>query len=542
MTEAQGESAERIKQHFAVRVINEARIILEVWQRVQTLEWNKQEAKIMQMASERLLRYAERFGQNAHVGIAEHLLEGLAQVEENNGRLRTADIEKFTELMQQLSQTGLRQNDRDASGFVVPMLRRPLYIAMEDFSQAESLAFQLAFFGVQAETFAHDGGFEQSIIARRPPAIILDVDFGGKGKGLELAAKLQQTQETPIPILFYSEQEADAIERLAAVRAGGEGFFVGDIETSSLLELIENFSRSSFFEPYRVLVVDDSRAQSVFTERTLNSAGVITAAVNDPTLALDKMLEFAPDLVILDMYMPQCSGPELAKVIRQSERFVGVPIIYLSGEEDLAKQLNAMSQGADDFLTKPVMPHHLIATVRNRAVRARNLKARIVRDSLTGLYSHTHILQLLEDSCVKANKTGQPLSFVMLDIDHFKKVNDTYGHPVGDKVIKSLALYLKQRLRKTDHIGRYGGEEFALVLPNTSAENAVKVVEQIRQRFSEISHGSKSGELTCTFSAGVASYDGQMDVLEFSGKADEALYAAKDAGRNRVALYGADSE
>lgn len=204
------------------------------------------------------------------------------------------------------------------------------------------------------------------------------------------------------------------------------------------------------------------------------------------------------------MYMPECLGTELAKVIRQHERHVSVPIIYLSAEDDLDKQLDAMSEGGDDFLTKPIRPRHLIATVRTRASRARSLKARMVRDSLTGLYNHTHTLQLLEDARLRARRDGRPLSFAMLDIDHFKQVNDRFGHPMGDRVIKGLALFLKQRLRKTDHIGRYGGEEFAVVLPDTDLDAARLVLDEIRQRFAEIHYPAQPTDLRCTFSCGIA--------------------------------------
>ncbi len=238
------------------------------------------------------------------------------------------------------------------------------------------------------------------------------------------------------------------------------------------------------------------------------------------------------------MYMPECNGTELAKVIRHNDRYVSVPIIYLSAEDDLDKQLDAMSEGGDDFLTKPIKPRHLIATVRNRAARARNLKARMVRDSLTGLYNHTHTLQLLDDACYRARREDQPLAFAMLDIDHFKKVNDTYGHPMGDRVIKSLALFLKQRLRKTDHIGRYGGEEFAVVLPDTDEQSALKVLEEIRQRFAEINYPAQPQDLSCTFSCGIAMLQPGLDGNALSKRADEALYKAKHGGRNRVELYG----
>ena len=304
-----------------------------------------------------------------------------------------------------------------------------------------------------------------------------------------------------------------------------------------MLEKIEMLTRVAHYDPFRVLIVDDSRAQAAHTEMVLNGAGIVTRALTAPLSVMAELAEFQPDLIILDMYMPECLGTELAKVIRQHERHVSVPIIYLSAEDDLDKQLDAMSEGGDDFLTKPIKPRHLIATVRNRAARARSLKARMVRDSLTGLYNHTHTLQLLEDASYRARREGQPLAFAMLDIDHFKKVNDSYGHPMGDRVIKSLALFLKQRLRKTDHIGRYGGEEFAVVLPDTDSVAAHKVLEEIRQRFAEIRYPAKPADLACTFSCGIAQLGADEDATVLARRADEALYRAKHGGRNRVEVF-----
>lgn len=338
-------------------------------------------------------------------------------------------------------------------------------------------------------------------------------------------------------MLFFSHAETDTPTRLAAVRAGGLEFFTGTLDASSLLEKIEIFTRTAHYEPIRVLIIDDSRAQATHTERVLNNAGIVTQTLTEPIQAIGALAEFQPDLIILDMYMPDCQGTELAKVIRQHERYVSVPIIYLSAEDYLDKQLDAMGEGGDDFLTKPIKPSHLIATVRTRATRARSLKARIVRDSLTGLYNHTHSLQLLEDARFRARRDNRPLSFAMLDIDHFKQVNDTFGHPMGDRVIKSLALFLKQRLRKTDHIGRYGGEEFAVVLPDTPAEAACKVLNEIRQRFAEIRFPAQPRDLSCTFSCGITELTADAEVKTLTQQADEALYRAKHAGRNRVERY-----
>ncbi len=372
---------------------------------------------------------------------------------------------------------------------------------------------------------------------RHPAAILMEVDFDGPAQGLRLTERIQQGLEQKLPILFFSRDETDTPTRLAAVRTGGLEFFTGALDASTVLEKIEHLTRSAHAEPYRVLIVDDSRAQATHTERVLNSAGIVTRTLTEPFEAMPALSEFQPDLIILDMYMPDCLGTELAKVIRQHERYVSVPIIYLSAEDDIDKQIDAMSEGGDDFLTKPIKTRHLIATVRTRAARARNLKARIVRDSLTGLYNHTHTLQLLEDASFRARREQRPLSFAMLDIDHFKRVNDEFGHPMGDRVIKSLALFLKQRLRKTDQIGRYGGEEFAVVLPDTDARSAAQVLDKIRGRFAEIAYPAQPHDLACTFSCGIAELVPGASIKTLTQQADEALYRAKRGGRNRVELF-----
>lgn len=538
MTDVRISSVEdKDQQTYADAVIIDAREILEAWRCAQKYEWTRELADSMHAAILRLRIHAERANQQPHFELANRLLECFQLIREQRSRLSSEIIEILTALMHELTQTGFRKNDQPASGSVILQLRQPLFIALADIEQAHYLKKRLGFFGMQAEVFTDALELRHEILVQQPMACILDLDFTGKAQGLELAFTIQNGREKKLPILFFSQHEADTLTRLSVVRAGGEHLFIGELEPSGLLEVLEAFSCTRHFEPFRVLVVDDSRAQSVFTERTLNAAAIITRSVNDPTKALAEITEFSPDLIILDMYMPECSGPELAKVIRQSERFDSVPIIYLSGEEDLVKQLTAMSEGADDFLTKPVMPHHLIATVRNRAIRARNLKAHIVCDSLTGLYNHTHILHLLEDASLRAQRNNQPLSFVMLDIDHFKKVNDTYGHIMGDRVIKSLAIFLKQRLRKSDFIGRYGGEEFALVLPNTDIETARKVVDSIRERFERIAYPAQPQDLTCTFSAGIAQFESGMELMELVDRADSVLYTAKKQGRNQVAVY-----
>jgi diguanylate cyclase (GGDEF)-like protein len=533
MTEPEDPSRDRLKHHFAQRVIHQARQILEVWQRLQQSEWSTADMAELTDSNLRLLRFAERFEQAEHAQLARSISGALDAVEANRGRLSSSLITELNRLMQRLSRTGLRHGDHlDQTS--LPPLRKPIYVMLQDHERAERLAKQLEFFGLSALSLDNIAAFHATMAERYPAAIVMDVDFCGPGEGLILAAKVQDGLEQKLPLLFFSQNETDTPTRLAAVRAGGQEFLTGTLDASSLLEKIEVLTCVAQYEPYKVLIIDDSRAQATHTERLLNSAGIITRTLIDPIQTMAELAEFQPDLIILDMYMPGCTGTELAKVIRHNDRYVSVPIIYLSAEDDLDKQLDAMSEGGDDFLTKPIKPRHLITTVRNRAARARSLKARMVRDSLTGLYNHTHILQLLEDCSFRARREGKPLSFAMLDIDHFKRVNDSHGHPMGDRVIKSLALFLKQRLRKTDYIGRYGGEEFAIVMPDTDLHNAHRVLDEIRQRFAEIHYPAQPVDLSCTFSAGVMELYEGADSLMLASLADDALYQAKDAGRNQV--------
>ncbi|RMR61699.1 Response regulator /diguanylate cye [Pseudomonas cichorii] len=533
MTESEDPSRDRLKHHFAQRVTHQARQILETWQRLQKSEWSIADMAELKDSTLRLQRFAERFEQDEHLELARDIGQALETVEANRGRLNSTLITELNRLMQRLSRTGLRHGDK-LEQTALPPLRKPVYVVLQDRERAERLAKQLEFFGLSALSLDNVAQFQSAMLERHPSVIIMDVDFSGPGEGLKLASQVQEGLEQKLPLLFFSHHETDTPTRLAAVRAGGEEFLTGTLEASSLLEKIEVLTCVAQYEPYKVLVIDDSRAQATHTERVLNAAGIVTRTLLDPIQAMSELAEFQPDLIILDMYMPGCTGTELAKVIRHNDRYVSVPIIYLSAEDDQDKQLDAMSEGGDDFLTKPIKARHLITTVRNRAARARSLKARMVRDSLTGLYNHTHILQLLEDCSFRARRENKPLCFAMLDIDHFKKVNDSHGHPMGDRVIKSLALFLKQRLRKTDFIGRYGGEEFAIVMPDTDIQSAHQVLEEIRYRFAEIHYPAQPTDLFCTFSAGVVALGVYDDSLTLASQADNALYRAKHAGRNQI--------
>ena len=330
--------------------------------------------------------------------------------------------------------------------------------------------------------------------------------------------------------------------RLEAVRAGSIAYLSKPVNIGVLVDKLDHLTSTQPVAAYRVLIVDDTDSHATHYAAILEQAGMSVRVVNDPLLVMQPLLDFVPDLILIDMYMPGCNGAELAMVIRQMDAFIGIPIVFLSAETDPDKQLAAVGLGGDDFLLKPVAPQHLVASVSSRIKRSLLLRSFMVNDSLTGLLNHTAIKDQLAREMIRAKRNKTALSMAMVDIDHFKLVNDNYGHPVGDRVIKSLSRLLKQRLRENDLVGRYGGEEFAVILVDADGPAAVKVLDNIRRDFALLRHLAGEQDFSVTFSCGVADLSNFADGSRLIDAADKALYQAKHAGRNRVVLNGSESK
>ncbi len=530
---------EKLKQHFAGRVTTQARVVLEAWQQLTQLRWADEHwLDEIQDATDKLGRYAARFEMFEHLSIAQTLNAAIKKRRLGGRPIDAAGIAELEAGFTRLAGLTGRKTDRSVESTQRTYLRPPVYICLNDVENSRRAVKQLQFFGFRGESFSDAHSLLRSTYSRRPEALLMDTDFTGRrNEGITLARTLQSRLDTPLPVLFVCDREGDIVTRLEASRAGGEEFIEGSANTTLIIDKLDHYTRGNAQQPYRILVIDDSKAQAAFMESILKKAGMQVQSITDPMRALDVFQRFAPELIIMDMYMPGCNGTELAKVLRQDDAFMGVPIIYLSAEDDINKQLHAMSLGGDDFLVKPINPRHLIGTIHNRGRRARSLNALLLRDSLTGLFNHTHILHLLGTTLSACQQGTQPLCVAMMDIDHFKQVNDTYGHQMGDRVLKSLALFLKQRLRRTDHIGRYGGEEFMLVLPGTGISDGRRIMEEIRQRFSELGHPHEGAEVHVTFSCGIVELGNSGDDGKaISSRADEALYRAKRSGRNCVCI------
>ncbi len=417
-----------------------------------------------------------------------------------------------------------------------PAVSAPLVVLTKsDDPAVEELCSFLRVNGFTVERTASPVDVTRSVSGVSHAAVLIDLDAVPQEQMRSHMQRIAVVRPKTVP-LFALGGGTDLRLHLDAIRSGVEALFAKPLDTSAVADALDRRLRPVREDPYRVVFVDDSRATGEFVKNALEPAGMMCRVVDEPLATLDAIRDFRPDLVLTDLYMPTCSGPELAALIRMHPGFLGIPIVYLSSELDPDLRLEAMRQGADDFLSKPISAEHLVASLQIRAQRTRLLRSQMLRDSLTGLYNHTTLKDRLEAEVSRAQRQGTSLCCAMLDLDYFKTVNDTHGHAVGDRVIVALARLLRRRLRRNDVVGRYGGEEFAVLLPDTSLPDAHAVLESLRGAFGAIQHTGSRGAFTTSFSCGLAAFvaGDTGDVL--NDAADHALYQAKALGRNRIVL------
>ncbi|MBS7691179.1 diguanylate cyclase [Pseudomonas lalucatii] len=459
-------------------------------------------------------------------------------------QLKQQGLQSFIDNLQQLAGQQYRVEPASDDPSVLPRSGRGdrdeqcIYILEDEASVGENMRLTLSKLGYHAEHFTGVEALDAAIGRRLPDALIVDVNLqDSEQTGLTYAAGLQRRLDRPLPLLVISTQD-DFATHLEAVRIGATGFFTKPVDIPQLENRLERCFAQQQGEPYRVLIIDDDRELASRYSLVLRDANMLVETTQDPADIFQRMREFNPEVVLLDVNMPGCTGPELAQIIRFNDDWLRVPIIYLSAETDIARQMNALMMAGDDFVTKPLSDNALITTVFARAQRARLLSNALSRDSLTGLLKHADIKEQVAIELERARRSGNRASVVMLDIDHFKKVNDNYGHTAGDNVIRALANLLRQRLRRIDSLGRYGGEEFLAVLPDCLPEQAQRILDEIRERFAELRFIAEGAEFTVTLSAGIACTDIDCSPGELLERADRALYAAKNGGRNQVRQAG----
>lgn len=411
-----------------------------------------------------------------------------------------------------------------------------IYILESEFALVSELKNHLKQIGYDVQHIKNMAQLHRAVSERQPISIIINAAYLD-AEGIALILRIKKEQQRPFQ-LFCIFSNADLVPRIAAIRAGAVAFYQKPLDIAHLIQELNincNFTQN---KAYRILILDDAKSLAEYYSLILKQADMVTHAITNPLDLLTELDKFQPDLLLMDVYMPDCTGLELAAILRKDKKYTKLPIIFLSTEDDKNKKLSAISLGGDEFLTKPVAPQDLVLAVKSRSYRAGILNYYMNTDSLTGLLNHSSLLSQLNIEMLKAKQGHLLLSFIMIDVDHFKLINDTYGHLFGDMVLKKLSSLLLINIGSNYSVGRYGGEEFAIILPGATLEKSQAICNTIRTQFTQYYFMIDNQKVFVTFSAGISTFDkNKKDMNHMIIQADHALYQAKQNGRDQVVVF-----
>jgi len=298
----------------------------------------------------------------------------------------------------------------------------------------------------------------------------------------------------------------------------------------------------------KILVADDDPISLRMMERTLQKSGYEVVTVENGRQAAEELTKTdGPRLALVDWMMPELDGPSVCREVRSRHNDSYVYVLLLTSRQSTEDIVMGLEAGADDYLTKPCHPAELkarlhtgrrILELEDKLVEAREeMRFKATHDALTSLWDRGAIFSLLRSELSRPSRENNPVSLLLCDIDHFKQINDVHGHPVGDEVLQQVSTRLQEMVRPQDEVGRYGGEEFLIVLRGCSAEHLKNRAEQVREGICGNLFHTKNGPISVTISVGaitIEDWDKTLPIDPFLREADAALYQAKAAGRNRV--------
>jgi len=288
----------------------------------------------------------------------------------------------------------------------------------------------------------------------------------------------------------------------------------------------------------KVLIIDDSPQALAVARARLAKEGLEICCADSGQAGIDVAKREKPDLILLDVDMPEMSGFEVCRILKIDPDLNAVPIIFLSASVGTRDKVRGLDLGAMDYVTKPFDAFELRARVR-AALRSKHMRDLLVQytqiDPLTELWNRRALTERLGQEWARIRRHGGCLAVVMMDLDDFKEINDAHGHTAGDRLLCEVAGVLRRRCRQSDLPARYGGDEFAVLLPNQNIRDAARFAERCRGEIASIRPPIQDAVVRTTGTFGVADSRGAGDVEEVIRRADEAMYEAKRAGRNRVA-------
>ncbi|WP_196139927.1 response regulator [Aliikangiella sp. G2MR2-5] len=355
---------------------------------------------------------------------------------------------------------------------------------------------------------------------------------------LSLAVNNEQLEDNEIetnriPLIYLSEEDSQQ-DRLLSLRSGGTGFLVEPVSISALLEVIERQYDLHADSAYRVLVMEDSKAQARYYDKVLGKGHFETRIVNDPSVLLEALRGFEPEMILMDMQMPGCSGIELTRVIRQMPRYAYLPIIFLSAEESLEKQNQALLSGGTAFIVKPVQKEQLMFMANLYAKRFRELNPQIGINPDTGFaYAHQFKQQIAIESARMSRNAGNG-ALAVIQLDNTQELIDAASFSLINVAISQLALLLKKRLRKTDIIGHLETGQLGIILTTGTKKDWRRIMDEIRLQFAELPFHLQHEDKSMTVSIGLSALSTNSDAHKWFEQSVNLLSQALANGGDQV--------
>ncbi len=464
-------------------------------------------------------------------------------LENASGRERANDLRLLNHLVTSIGNTLEKKAPPETHTIEAPPPRpssegRRVLIVDNDREVLQHLSERLAARGYEALTATTKSEALETLAKDWPDAVITDILLPD-GTSYDLVEHVRtQDQGEALPILIISVV-SDFLDKVEAIHCGADGYFEKPVDWENLIGRLSNLMQRSAVVPPRVLAVEEDPAQASFIELALKTADYEVRICRNPLDLEPALAEFKPELLLIDSFLSSMNGYDLVRYIRQDERYALLPVIFLStgrGEQPLVESLKA---GGDSHLQKPVTLSSLLSMVATQIGRHRVLKSMLRRDGLTRLLTHTAFMDRAGQIYRNVRREGKKaVAMAMIDLDDFKSINDRFGHPMGDRVLVGFSRLLRLHVRASDVVGRYGGEEFAMVMENLEAPDALRLLQRLLDEFTALIFQTPAGDtFTSTFSAGIAMLDpAVMDLAAWKKAAGGALDAAKDAGGCRVVL------
>jgi diguanylate cyclase (GGDEF)-like protein len=428
-------------------------------------------------------------------------------------------------------------------------IKKIIFLVSSDIELRLELSKEFSQYGYQIYEFESIQQVIPFLKIQTPNILILHYNNHQENINLLIAEIKEELKEKCFFIFLINQslQKKDFSTRLDIIRIGGNQIFYiqedsKTIPLNNILNEIDRFLELNIYEPIHILYIknkDDFNNIYIDFLKQANFKVEVFSYEQIPQLLNPKELMILQELyyaIILNLYYPDFLGIELAAIIRQFPELKYIPILFISKDQDINKYLYSIQRGGDDYLIHPVQPEIFITTIYSQYYKYKLFKNTLEKDLMTNLYNHHSFLRKLEMKINLLKKANQNFAYALVDIDKFKEVNDQYGHQAGDQVIINLARFLKHNLRDYDIIGRYGGEEFGIILNVQSKEDAFKIMDRVRKNFSYVNHRFNSYVFNCTISIGIAMFPEFYTATELISAADYGLYQSKEQGRNKVII------